>query len=178
MLGLPSGQVLVVAYDPQWKTAFMAEQAHLLHVCGDHEIVIEHIGSTSVAGLPAKPILDIAIGLPTLEDRKKLIPLLEELGYVYKGENGIPGRQYFTRGTPRTHHVHMVLHRGEIWNNHLLFRNYLRKFPAERDRYARLKQTLSAQFPHDRLSYTESKSDWIQATLQKARTLPDDDEHT
>lgn len=169
MLGLPSGQVLVVTYDPSWPAAFETEKNRILEACSRFSIAIEHVGSTAVPGLSAKPILDIMIGIPNDQDGVKLVPFLEELGYFYKGENGIPGRHYFTLGNPRTHHIHMVKQQGEIWKKHLLFRDYLRIHKKDRDEYAALKQVLSGRFPTDRLRYTESKNGLIQHILEKAR---------
>lgn len=170
MLGLPPNQVLVVAYDPSWEIAFDTEKDRILEAWAhDSSIVVEHVGSTAVPGLCAKPILDIMIGVPSDKDGVRLVPYLEELGYFYKGENGIPGRHYFTLGSPRTHHIHMVETKGPIWNKHLLFRNHLRNHPEDRDQYAALKQSLSKAFPTDRLRYTNSKNELIQSILQKAR---------
>lgn len=169
MLGLPSGQVLVVPYDPMWPTAFDTERERIVEACSAVAIAVEHVGSTAVPGLSAKPILDIMIGIPSDQDGVRLVPFLEELGYFYKGENGIPGRHYFTLGTPRTHHIHMVRQQGEIWEKHLLFRDHLRTHIKDRDEYAALKQVLSGRFPTDRLRYTESKNELIQRILEKAR---------
>lgn len=168
MLGLPSGQVLVVPYDPLWQTAFDIEKERILEAYSDFSVEVEHVGSTAVPGLCAKPILDIMIGIPSDKDGVRLAPFLEELGYFYKGENGISGRHYFTLGSPRTHHIHMVEKEGEIWKKHLLFRDYLRNHQEDRDEYAALKQSLSETFPTDRLQYTESKNELIQSILEKA----------
>lgn len=172
MLGLPSGQVLVVPYDPSWQTAFDTEKQRILEACpSDSSVVIEHVGSTAVPGLCAKPILDIMIGIPSNKDGVSLVPFLAELGYFYKGENGIPGRHYFTLGSPRTHHVHMVERNGPIWKKHLLFRDHLRNHLEDRNEYATLKKSLSESFPTDRLRYTESKNELIQTIVEKARKL-------
>ncbi len=156
-------------YDPMWQMAFDTERERIVDACSTVAIAVEHVGSTAVPGLPAKPILDIMIGIPSDQDGVKLVPFLKELGYFYKGENGIPGRHYFTLGNPRTHHIHMVKQQGEIWKKHLLFRDYLRTHKKDRDEYAALKQVLSRRFPTDRLRYTESKNELIQRILRKAR---------
>lgn len=169
MLGLPSGQVLISPYNRAWQTAFEVERKRITEACQDSAMAVEHIGSTAVPGLCAKPILDIMIGISSHEDVVRFVPPLEELGYFYKGENGIPGRHYFTLGPPRTHHIHMVKQRGEIWEKHLLFRDYLRNHEEDRHEYATLKKALSITFPTDRVQYTEAKNELIQHILEKAR---------
>ena len=108
MLGLPSGQLQIVSYEPNWPRLYLAEAARLFASLGNDALDVQHIGSTAIPGLPAKPILDIGVAVANFEEAIRCVPLLEQLGYTYRGENGIPRRHYFVKGNPRTHHLHML----------------------------------------------------------------------
>ncbi|MEX2238517.1 MAG: GrpB family protein [Dehalococcoidia bacterium] len=165
---LPHQPVVIVDYDPEWPRLFEEEKARILEACGEWLAGIEHIGSTSVPGLPAKPIIDIMPGLRRLEDGANCIAPLKALGYQYLGEYGIPDRLYFNRGVPRSHHVHMYeVHKGQ-WDWHLLFRDYLRKYPEVAQNYARLKYKLSAQHHDDVNVYAEAKSEFVDDVIALA----------
>jgi GrpB-like predicted nucleotidyltransferase (UPF0157 family) len=169
MLGLQSGQLQLSPYEPNWSQLFLAEKEQLCASLGNHILDIQHIGSTSIPGMPAKPILDIGVAVANFEEASRCIPLLEQLGFTYKGENGIPRRHYFVKGNPRTHHLHMLEVASAEWKNHLLFRDYLRNNPETAQAYARLKQTLATQFANNREAYQSGKESFIQAVLQKAK---------
>lgn len=168
MLGLPSGQLRLVPYEPNWPLLFLAEKNRLFASLSNDILDVQHIGSTSIPGMPAKPILDISVAVANFEEATRCITLLEQLGYQYKGENGIPRRHYFVKGEPRTHHLHMLEIGSEEWKHHLLFRDYLRAAPAIANEYARLKQTLATQFATDRETYQSGKDGFIQAVLLQA----------
>ena len=163
--------VEIVAYDPAWPAEFEHERALIACALGGRMLGIEHVGSTAVAGLGAKPIIDITVSVRRLADGENCVRPLEGLGYVYRGDGGIPGRLYFSKPTtrPRTHHLHMVEHGSDFWQRHILFRDYLRKHPDEADRYYRLKVRLAAQFRDDRVGYTEAKTKFIESALARAR---------
>ncbi|MFQ4140731.1 GrpB family protein [Chlorogloeopsis sp. ULAP02] len=169
-----SDEINIVEYDPRWQAMFAAEAARLTQALGKDLIVdIEHIGSTAVPGLAAKPIIDIMIGVQTLADAKVAIPLMEALGYVYWQDNPRPERMFFVKGMPpygkqRTHHVHIIEAYGEFWQRKL-FRDYLRIHSDEAKRYEALKRDLAARFRTDREAYTEAKSEYIKAVMEKAR---------
>ncbi len=129
---------------------------------------VQHIGSTSIPGMPAKPILDIGVAVANFEEAVRCIPLMEQLGYSYKGENGIPRRHYFVKGEPRTHHLHMLEAASEEWKNHLLFRDYLRGNAEAARAYANLKRQLAASFAADREAYQTGKERFINAVLRQA----------
>ena len=161
-LGLEPGTVRVVPYDPAWPEAFAAERARLLELVGpDLPIALEHIGSTAVPGLPAKPVIDILAGFPAGVPVAPFVAALRDAGYDHRGPNGIPGREYFRRGEPRRFHLHLVARLGPLWRDHLAFRDALRARPALRDEYAALKLALAERFPHDRASYTSGKDDFV-----------------
>jgi GrpB-like predicted nucleotidyltransferase (UPF0157 family) len=158
---LPSQPVVIVDYDPRWPELFEAEKARILEACGEWLATVEHIGSTSVPGLAAKPIIDIMPGLRRLEDGRHCIEPMQKLGYQYLGEYGIPERLYFNKGVPRSHHVHMFVVGHEHWDRHLLFRDYLRMHPEAAARYTALKRELVEKFRDDRDAYTEAKSEFV-----------------
>lgn len=166
-------EVKIVEYDPRWSTMFTEEAARVWQVLGKDLVVeIEHIGSTAVPGLAAKPIIDLMVGVHSLELAQVAIPALEALGYVYWREDPRPGRMFFVKGMPpyglqRTHHIHIVKAYGEFWQRKL-FRDYLRAHPNEAKRYEALKLELAARFPKEREGYTDGKAEYIQAVMEKA----------
>jgi GrpB-like predicted nucleotidyltransferase (UPF0157 family) len=161
--------VTLSAYDPLWPEEFRAEAERILRVCDDLEVRIEHVGSTSVPGLSAKPVIDIAVGVPPRVDRRPYIQALKELGYEHLGAYGLPGRDYFRRGTPQSLHVHMWSWSSEQWREHILFRDYLRANDDARMEYEILKRQLAIAHADDRRRYTSEKAPFIQAILREAR---------
>ena len=159
----------IAPYDPMWPRGFAAEADRLAQACRALPLRIEHIGSTAVPGLSAKPIIDILIGVPPRAVRAPYVAAIRDLGYEHLGAHGIPGRDYFRRGSPRTHHVHLVSWSSTVWHDHLLFRDWLRQNESAALEYAVLKRELHAQFADDRSGYSESKSPFIKATLRRAR---------
>ncbi len=128
------------------------------------------MGSTSVPGLIAKPVIDICIGLQEPPPPgEAIIVALADLGYEHRGEHGIPGRHFFRKGAPRSHHLHVVLHGNDFWVRHLLFRDYLRAHPDEAEAYADLKRLLAIRHAGDREMYTDSKGPFIAGVLERAR---------
>ena len=168
------GDIVVVEYDPSWPARYERERAGIVEALGDvmeGVVAVEHVGSTAVPGLAAKPIIDIIVGVRELPVGEGCIQPLESLGYEYRGllETGIPGRYYFRKGNPRSHHLHMVQHGTEFWQRHLLFRDLLRERPAVAQEYASLKKELALQYRTDRLAYTEAKTPFIDAALARER---------
>jgi len=168
LLGLPKGQVALADYSPAWPRLFEAERGRLEAALGGAAMAIEHIGSTAVPGLPAKPIIDIAAAVASLETVGALVAPLERLGYRYLGEYGLPGRHFFEKGAPVTHHVHVVEVAGEHWKVWKLFRDYLRGHPQEAGQYAGFKRELARKYAADRDAYTRSKSEFVGSILKKA----------
>ena len=163
--------VEVAEYDPAWPVLFERERGLIAGALGDLVDAIEHVGSTAVPGLGAKPVIDLMIGVRDLADGERCVGPLEGLGYEYKGEYGIPGRLYFRKLTKgrRSHQIHMVESVSDLWERHLLFRDYLREHPDEAEAYYELKIRLAAEFRTDRDGYTEAKTRFIEAALAKAR---------
>ena len=130
---------------------------------GKHIIAVEHLGSTSICGISAKPILDIGAAIENFSDGERLVAPLENLGYIFRGENGIPGRHYFVKGEPRrTHHLHIVEAKSDFWKGHRLFRDYLRENPAAAKEYENLKKSLAETHAEDRRQYTAGKAAFIE----------------
>lgn len=163
----PREPIAIVDYDPAWPARFEQERAAieraLAGVVGDAEI--EHVGSTAVPGCAAKPVIDILVGVRSVEDALRTITPLVDLGYDCKGESGIPGRIFFRRGVPRSHHLHVVEGGGELWCRHLLFRDALRARPELVAQYTALKRELAATFRVNRIGYVEAKSPFIEGVL-------------
>jgi GrpB-like predicted nucleotidyltransferase (UPF0157 family) len=135
------------------------EEAYKLHDIFRGEIVvIHHIGSTSVPGLKAKPIIDIMPAVKDINIVDKYNKAMQDIGYEPKGENGIPGRRYFQKGGDnRSHHVHIYQLGNYEIVRHLAFRDYLRTHPDAKKKYGELKERLAQQFPYDIESYIGSK---------------------
>jgi len=169
MIGLKKGTVRLSRYSGLWKRRYAQEQKRLGAALGNHRYTLEHIGSTAVPGLDAKPIIDMALQIPSLKRLPLWIAQLEKAGYAYQGEYGLPGRHFFTRGTPVTHHLHLVGRDCEHWDRWLLFRDYLRARPAEAARYNAFKRALARKFANNRDAYTKAKTPLINRLLVTAR---------
>lgn len=161
--------VVIAPYDDQWPVRFHEESKALASVLPRH-FVLEHMGSTAVPGMPAKPIIDMLLGAGSLADIERVIPALERLGYEYiaRHEAGIPERRFLAKPVvrPRGFHLHGVVMGGTIWNEQLRFRDLLRADAALAARYAGLKRHLARVFGDDRAGYTDAKRDFIHAALR------------
>lgn len=169
-LGLESKTVRLVPYDPSWPGLFTAEQRRLNAILLQDGVAlaIEHTGSTSIPGLAAKPILDILAGAPDPAALARAIDTLQRADYIYRGEQGIPGRHFFRRGNPRQYHVHLTLTGSDFWRDHLLFRNCLRANSEVAAEYAAIKHELAKRYPFDRESYIDGKTQFVQRVLREA----------
>lgn len=168
-LGLNSGEVRLASYNAAWQRKFATERRRLRRYLSRHRYAIEHIGSTAVPGLDAKPIIDIAIRIPSFRTLPTWIRNLESAGYAYKGEYGLPGRHFFTRGQPVTHHLHLVTPDTPHWDDWLLFRDHLRAHPAASAAYNRVKHMLAQRFKTNRNAYTRAKTAIVSALVKAAR---------
>lgn len=160
--------IIVVNYDPNWSIQYEQEKIQIIKALDGKIVDIQHIGSTSVPGLAAKPIIDILLGLE-IPPKPDQISSLEALGYLYLGEFGIPGRHYFRRGMPRTHQIHAVQVDSEFWKTHILFRDFLRTHPEAAQEYEALKRHLAVEFRYERDRYTDSKAPLINQLLVQAK---------
>jgi GrpB-like predicted nucleotidyltransferase (UPF0157 family) len=160
-------KITIVDYDPDWPELFEIEKLRLMDVLLKIEINIEHIGSTSVEGLAAKPVIDILIGVNKFIHAEELVKPIINLGYQYisEFEDVMPYRKFFIKEDfqVRTHHVHMVETGTEFWNRHLGFRNYLRQNSDIRDAYGDLKKHLAKKEWKDGNEYASAKTEFIQS---------------
>ena len=163
--------VELVPYNPEWSTLAVQEAKRILDSFSFPIIGIYHIGSTSVPGLKAKPILDFVLEVEDLDDVLENAVLFEGLGYTSRGEFGIPGRQFFTKDTneERTHHLHVFEQGHPDIERHLVFRDFLRANPDAAREYEKLKEKLAKRFPKASGDYTEAKSDFILSMDEVAR---------
>jgi GrpB-like predicted nucleotidyltransferase (UPF0157 family) len=169
MLGLEKGAVNLSPHREEWHELFAAEAGQLTAAADKHALAIEHIGSTAICGIAAKPIIDIALAVREIADVEHIIQPFGNLGYVYRGENGIPDRHYFRKGSlRRTHHLHVVTYGSDLWRNHLLFRDYLRAHPQIAAQYENLKRELAQTHQENREAYTEGKTEFIENVLKAA----------
>lgn len=163
-------EVALLAYDPRWPTLFEAERERLLTLFPGAFVAIEHMGSTAVPGLAAKPVIDILAGVESMAAARGLSAPLCANGYTTSAEfnAALADRQWFMRWADghRTHHLHLVVHGGPVWTQRLRFRDALRADPVLAARYAALKAGLAAQYPKDREAYTEAKAVFVQAVCK------------
>ena len=161
--------IRLVPYDSTWPLEFDAEAERILRACDGLQIRLEHIGSTSVPCLAAKPVIDILAGRPGNVPGDTYVSAFKQLGYEHKGAFGVPGRNYFRKGTPRTHHVHLVSWSSEMWQDHLLFRDYLRAHTLIAREYETLKRELAVAHLHDKERYTDAKGPFVRSIVRRAR---------
>lgn len=162
-------RVIVTDYNPQWPDIFEVEANRLREVFGEELIAVHHIGSTSVPGLKAKPIIDI---MPVVRDIKVVDEFNDKmmrLAYEPMGEYGIPGRRYFRKGEEvRTHQIHIFQINSRDIERHLAFRDFLRQHAYEARKYGELKVKLADRFPNDIEAYMDGKDDFIKNLEQTA----------
>ena len=152
----------VVSYNPDWPKMFEAEAAQIKEALGDNCITVYHVGSTSVPGLLAKPIIDIIAVVQNIEEVDKYNSAMVDLGYKKKGEFGIPFRRYFQKGIElRTHNLHVFEQGNPEIDRHIKFRNWMCTHSQDRDAYANLKKHLAKKFPNDIMAYCLGKDEFV-----------------
>ena len=163
----------VEEYDPGWPVLFEQEKAHLLALLGDRVSLLEHIGSTAVPGLAAKPVIDIAIGVWSLPQARLYIPLIESLEYVYEPtlELALPERFFFWKGTATIHtcHLHMAELDHPMLTRPIRFRDYLREHPQVAREYGELKKELAKRCGDDMDAYVAGKHAFIEGVMRTAQ---------
>ena len=162
--------ITVLNYDPEWPLKYERERKAIAEILDGNGISIYHIGSTSVPGLAAKPIIDMMAVVRSLEKVDDARGKFSELGYEYLGEFGIAGRRYFRKGgDERTHQIHIF--QADDWNNigrHLAFRDYMRTHEKERAEYAKIKTALAQRFPYDIDGYCDGKDAFVREMEKRA----------
>ncbi|TAI63042.1 GrpB family protein [Bradyrhizobium sp. Leo170] len=169
-----AGSIVVSDYDPKWPTLFAQERTRIKNALGSFALAIEHMGSTAVPGLPSKPIIDLLVGVPSLEEAKeRCIEPIEVLGYICVPEyaSWIPGELFFRKGPPGpwTHHVHLMEPSHPRWEALLVFRDYLRTHPDAARAYADIKRALAASSKDNIEAYRTGKNVFVEETTAKAR---------
>jgi GrpB-like predicted nucleotidyltransferase (UPF0157 family) len=162
-------EVRIVAHNPQWAAQFAAERNRLVELLPGRFTAIEHIGSTAIPHLAAKPIIDILAGVSTFPEADALLEPLCSHGYVTSAEFNatLPDRRWLMRHAfgRRTHHLHLVVFGGDRWVQSLRFRDVLRGHPVIAARYEHLKVQLADQHRHEREAYTRAKTEFINEVL-------------
>lgn len=181
-------KVKIVPYNPEWKTKFEEEKSLLSELLKEFNPVIEHIGSTAIEGLGAKPIVDIQVGMREHEDLNLMIDTMISAGYVYykKYEDVLPDRRYFVKAAniqndilpkilytyddkfdrkehPHLFHIHVVELNSDWWQRHIAFRDYLRNNNETRDEYYKLKVELARKEWDDKNDYTDAKTEFVKS---------------
>ncbi len=170
MIGLKRGTVKLVRYNPKWRQSFKREQKKIRKIFGGAALEIQHVGSTAIPGILAKPILDIALIVSSLPKARRYAKKLKEIGYQLKKNDRRKERLFFTKGPQekRTHYLHI----GEIGSGYIedmiLFRDYLRTRKNEAQKYSRLKEKLAEKWGDNRAIYTEKKKKMVKEIVEKA----------
>lgn len=169
-----SNQVVVQPYNPEWANQFLELKKILWPEIMDFAVSIEHVGSTSIVGLAAKPIIDIDIIIPDMTLLEKTIDRLGRIGYEYRGNLGILDREAFKSKNPLfTHNLYVCPQASVALKNHIYLRDALRAYPNLRAEYSSLKQELALKYPDSIDDYIEGKTDFILKVLEMNGLSPD-----
>jgi GrpB-like predicted nucleotidyltransferase (UPF0157 family) len=172
-----SRPVVIAEYNARWPTLYEEEKLRTLDVAGHRILEVEHIGSTAVVGLGAKPIIDIMAGVSEFSDADELLPLLREIGYEDVTRQAGDSEWYYClgkivngkEGRLQSFHLHLMKFRSETWERHIVFRDFLRDHPEVAKRYNELKRILAAEHGVDRESYTNAKTKFITSVVTQAQ---------
>lgn len=172
MLGLKRGTVLLAPHETGWETYAAETMKRLRAILGDAAVEMQHVGSTAVPTIQAKPIVDLAVAVRQLSDVEPLFPALEAQGFYHAAHCDNEGQILLVCGDleadTRTCHIHVVRAGSMEWRNDINFRDYLNFYPKKAAEYEALKQELQRRYPNDRSAYTEGKAEWIAYALRKA----------
>lgn len=177
MIGLKRGAVKLLHHNHKWAELFEKERKLLKKTFGDAIIAIEHVGSTAIPGIPAKPIIDMNIGVKSLKVAREMKNRFEKLWYEHrpfvpgKTKKELKWQELYVKGpeTKRTHHAHVTVYGNNYWKNDILFRDYLRQNSSRAKKYAKLKMKLAENYANDREKYTKSKKQFIDQTVKMAK---------
>lgn len=176
-------QIEVVQYDPYWIEQYEQEKEKILSAVSRWVVSLDHVGSTSIPGLSAKPTIDMCMGIEDLQlANDHIIPALEKFNYDYlpQLEEAIPDRRYIQKldaDGKHLFHIHIVHKNSQRKKDYLSFKNYLINHPLELQKYAELKLKLAEKYKHNREAYTESKADFIKKIIYKYNKLNEGIEH-
>jgi len=169
-MGLDHERVRIDPYDPSWRERYERERRRLDDLIGDDVVRFEHVGSTAIEGLPAKPIIDLFAVVDDVDAARDLLPMLEANGYEYRPKADESERLHCSKGPPeeRTHYLKLVEPDSTFYRETVAFRDYLRDNPDVAQRYADLKRELAEEYADDRDAYTEAKAEFIEDVLDDA----------
>lgn len=174
--------VIIEEYDEKWPIAFNIIKSIISDTLNDLALQIEHVGSTAVPNLAAKPIIDIDIVIESMEHLPGVIKKLDELGYVHEGDLGMKNREAFARkdvyvpyssggDVKHEHHLYVCNRESDELQRHIMFRDILRKHRVLVSEYTNLKKQLSDEFSNDRKAYTEGKTEFVTRILNEYKDL-------
>ncbi|MFD2654872.1 GrpB family protein [Gracilibacillus thailandensis] len=172
MLGVNKGEVKLVNHSADWKKLFHDEKQLLQSIIGENIIDIQHFGSTAIEGIKAKPVIDILVGVETLEDVRKFDrKRLKEIGYYHLSKVQLDGKVVFARfsdleSLTKTHNMHIVEYNGSWWKEHIYFRDYLNGNLKKANEYDVLKQNLATRYPKDEKFYKKEKKRFVDDILK------------
>lgn len=173
MVGLDRDKVILQPYNEEWVKEYEKEKEILINLLVGIKCRIEHVGSTSIKGLSAKPIIDIAIGTDDVKAVIKIGEILANNGYDVENQLDTKGEIFVGKGptTCRTHYIHVQMIGSTYWNNFMYFKTYLLDHPESVKEYEDLKRELSIKYCDDRKKYTSSKNEFISSILEKAHKI-------
>ncbi|WP_445149403.1 GrpB family protein [Baekduia sp. Peel2402] len=162
--------IRIVEYDRAWPALAERELRRIEEAVGDAVVRVEHVGSTAVPGLAAKPIVDLQLSVDAIEPQERYVVALVGLGYLFAPAPESPDYHFFGKPPerPRTHHLHVCEAGSQHELRHLAVRDFLRSHPDEAARYAALKRDVAARHPQDRLAYIEGKDAYVTALERRA----------
>lgn len=175
-MALKRGIVELVDYDANWEKEYKKEEKLLKNVLGDKIKEIHHIGSTSIKGLKAKPVIDILVVIESLEEISNIEELLKPYDYENRGQQGVSDRYFFAKGPEdaRSHYIHFVEPNSNTYYNQVYFKKYLLEHPEYIKAYCDLKQELASKYADERPKYTKGKNDFITNVIKLAKEEYDD----
>jgi GrpB-like predicted nucleotidyltransferase (UPF0157 family) len=161
--------ITVVDYDPRWPALFESLRAEVAGVLGDLAQTIEHVGSTAVPGLAAKPIIDVDVLLRSASELSVCIERLAGIGYKHRGDLGVPEREAFAAPPGRpAHHLYVCPPESREFRRHVALRDYLRTHPSDASAYGELKRSLAVRYRDERSAYNDGKKEFVEALLRSA----------
>lgn len=170
--------LVITAYSSEWPREFERQRAALIAALAPLPVHIEHIGSTSVPGMSAKPIVDIMLGAPSLADIEERVSLIEQLGYEHLPQMRelMPDNRFFAKpaNLPRRFHLHCVEYGGDFWRDHIAFRDLLREDATLAADYLALKSRLATEFKLEPKRYTDAKGPFIIEVVRRAQAKSKD----
>jgi GrpB-like predicted nucleotidyltransferase (UPF0157 family) len=169
-IGIPDDIVFLKPYTVIWKWLYQIEKFRLKTSLNGLVAGIQHVGSTAIPGMPAKPIIDVCLAISDYRAAMLCVHRIEGLGYIYKGENDSLQQHSFVKGNPTSYCLYMVQIGNEILENGVYFRDYLIQHPEVANNYVSLKRKLARQFVTDRKEYQKAKHSFVKQVIEMART--------